>query len=98
MILFCRSFLFGNFFGSTRGNLSCLEVEAIGMGNGAQVLLQLGIVHADAVVGHGDGAGIGVESNANLQVGTANLDVGIGEALEVELVFGVRGVASLMIS
>ena len=62
------------------------------MGDGAQVAVQVLLRHADAVVGHGDGAGILVEGDVDAELILRQLDAGVGEAFEVQLVDGVRRV------
>ena len=72
--------------------LGGLELEGIGMGDGAQVLVQLVFGHADAVVGHGDGALVGGKAHRDGQVVAAHGHLGVGEAAEVQLVHGIRRV------
>ena len=62
------------------------------MGDGAQVALQILRGHADAVIGNGQRARVLVERDSNSQVAEVELDIGVGQALEVELVHGVRRV------
>ena len=62
------------------------------VGDGAKVLVQLVLGHADAVVTHRDGAHVLVEGQTNGKRVLVNVDVGVGEALEAELVDGVRRV------
>ena len=62
------------------------------MGDGAQVAVQVLLRHADAVVGHGDGAGVLVEGDVDAELVLRQLDAGVGEAFEVQLVDGVRRV------
>ena len=69
-----------------------LEGHGIGMGDGAQVAIQVLLRHADAVVGHGDGAGVLVEGDVDAELVLRQLDAGVGEAFEVQLVDGVRRV------
>ena len=66
-----------------------LELERAGMGDGAQVLLELVFGHADARIAHGNGARVFVERRMNGQLIFGKLHVGVGEALEIELVHGV---------
>ena len=70
-----------------------LELLAAGMRDGAEVLLQLFGGHADAVVGHGDRAGVLVERHVNFQVVLAELDAVVGQAAEIQLVDRVGRVA-----
>ena len=69
-----------------------LEGHGIGMGDGTQVAVQVLLGHADAVVGHGDGAGILVEGDVDAELILRQLDAGVGEAFEVQLIDGVRRV------
>jgi hypothetical protein len=71
-----------------RGLFGLLELQAVGMGDGAQVLLQLVGVHADAVVGHRDGAGVLVEETRIFSSSLPSWICG-RQALEVQLVLGV---------
>ena len=66
-----------------------LELLAAGVGDGAQVLLEVLGRHANAVIGDGERAGVLVERDANRQVALVDLDAGVGQALEVELVHGI---------
>ncbi len=68
------------------------EGHGVGMGDGAQVAVQVLLRHADAVVGHGDGAGVLVEGDVDAELVLRQLDAGVGEAFEVQLVDGVRRV------
>ena len=70
-----------------------LEVEAAAAGNGAQVLFQLLLGHADAVIGEGDGAVFLIQRQVDLIVLLAAGHRMVGEAFEIELVNGVAGVA-----
>ena len=65
------------------------EFERARMGDGAQVLLELVFGHADARIAHGNGARIFVEGYVNGQLVFRELHVGIGEALEIELIHSV---------
>ena len=56
------------------------------MSDGAQVAIELFGRHADARVGNGDRAGILVEGHENSQFIGRQLNIGIGQALEVELI------------
>ena len=66
-----------------------LERLGIGVRDGAEVLVELVLRHADAVVGDGDGASALVEADVNGQLVLGKLHVGIRQALEIELVDGV---------
>ncbi|MDT4841903.1 hypothetical protein FQZ97_757800 [compost metagenome] len=70
------------------------EVFGATLGNGAQVVNRLLRAHADAVVGDGDGACLGVESHAHVQVGRVFEQGGVVQALEPQLVAGVRCVGN----
>jgi len=69
-----------------------LELLGAGMRDGAEVLVELGLGHAHAVVAHRDGACVLVKRQAYGQLVIVELDVRIGEAHEGELVDGVGGV------
>ena len=69
-----------------------LEGLGAGVGDGAEVLLELGLGHADAVVGDGDGAVVLVKGHVDGEVGLVDLHRRVREALEVELVDRVRRV------
>ena len=69
-----------------------LELQGAAFGDGAQVLLQLGGGHADAVIGDGEGAGGFVRGDGDAQVGTLHLHRVIGEGEVGQLVDGVAGV------
>ncbi len=66
-----------------------LEGLAARMRDGAEVLIELGLVHADAVVGDGDGAGVPVEGESDGEVLGAEVDRAVGKRLELQLVDGV---------
>ena len=69
-----------------------LEIQRAGLGDGAQILFQLVLGHADAVVRHGEGAAVLVHRQVDLQIVLADADGGVGQALEIPLVAGVGGV------
>ena len=69
-----------------------LKLLGAGVGDGAQVALELLGSHADAVIRDGDGASILVEGDANGQVALVELDARILQALKVELVDGIARV------
>ena len=77
--------LAGRAFGSGLG-LGGLELEGIGVGDGAQVLVQFVLGHADAVVGHGDRPLVGGKAHRDGQVVAAHSHRRVGEAAEVQLV------------
>ena len=62
------------------------------MGDGAEVPLQLVGRHADAVVGDGDGARILVKGHVDGKVSLIDLHGAVRQALEIELVDGIRGI------
>ena len=66
-----------------------LELLAAGMGNGAEIGLQVLGGHANAVVRYGEGAGIAIERNANGEVLVVQLNARVGKALKIELVHRV---------
>ena len=66
-----------------------LELLRAGVGDGAQVALELVGRHADAVVRDGEGAGVLVGRDADGEAVLVELDVRVGEALEVELVLRI---------
>ena len=59
------------------------------MRDGAQVLIHLVFSHANTGVGHGHGTSIFVEGHVNGQLVFTQAHIGIGQALEVELVHGI---------
>ena len=69
-----------------------LELLAAGMGDGAEVLLEVLSGHADAVVGDGKRARVLVKRDADGKVVVAELNTRVGETLEVELVHRIRRV------
>ena len=66
-----------------------LEGLGAGMRDGAEVLVELGLGHADAVVRDGDGAGILVEGEADRKILGTQVDRIVRKRLELELVDGV---------
>ena len=68
------------------------EVPGAGLGDGADVLDDLGAAHADAVVGDGDRARGRVEGDLDLQRALVLVKLGPGEDLEAQPVDGVGGV------
>ena len=69
-----------------------LEVQRTGVGDGAQVLLQLRFGHADAVVLHGEDAVFLVAGDQDAEIALVHAHGGVGQALIIQLVDGVRGV------
>ena len=66
-----------------------LELLRAGVRDGPEVLVELGLGHADAVVAHRDGAGVLVEGKEDGQLVVTELDARVGEAHEGELVDGI---------
>ena len=62
------------------------------MGDGAKVLLQLFPGHADAVIGDGQGAAVLVAGEQDAEIAFVHADRGVGQALIIQLVDGVRSV------
>ena len=69
-----------------------LEVERAGVGDGAEVGLQLFLGHADAVIGDGQGAAVLVTGEQDAEIAFVHADGGVGQALIIQLVDGVRSV------
>ncbi len=68
------------------------EGTGAGLGDGAQIVDHLLAVHADAVIGNGDGAGLFVEGQVDLQLLVAFVQGIIRKCLEPQLVAGIGGV------
>ena len=66
-----------------------LKLLGAGMGDGAQIALELLGGHANAVIRDGNGAGVFIKRDANSQVALVELDTRVLQALKVELVDGV---------
>ena len=95
----------GNFLGHHKGRVEAhaeltddvdvialvlgLEIEGAGLGDGAQVLFQIFLGHADTVIGDGQGAGFLIGLDMDLQVIFRNADAGVGQALEIALIAGI---------
>ena len=69
-----------------------LECQGAGLGDGAQVLLHVGAVHADAVVGDGQGPLLLVGGNGDLEITAAEADIAVGQGGIGQLVDGIGGV------
>ena len=69
-----------------------LKLLGAGMGDGAQVALELLGGHANAVIRDGNGAGVFIKGDANSQVALVELDARILQALKVEFVDGIARV------
>ena len=74
------------------GVLALLELQRAGMSDGAEVGLEGLLVHADAVVADGDGAGVLVAADVDVELRAHDAAVAGLERLEVHLVEGVGGV------
>ena len=72
--------------------VTLLELEAAGVCDGAEVLFQLGVRHADAVVGYRNGARVAVHGQLDAEVAAYDGFVAVLQRLQVELVEGVRRV------
>ena len=68
------------------------ELASAGAGDGADVINDFLPIHADAVIGHGDGAGILVETDPDFQIGVVFVQRAISQRFETQLIAGVRGV------
>ena len=68
------------------------EVAGAGVGDGAQVVDQVGPVHADAVVDDGQGPGLAVGQDLDLEFGIVGDQGGIGDRQVAQPVAGVGGV------
>ena len=66
-----------------------LELQAAGLGDGAEVLLQLLLIHADAIVGHGQNVVLGIALEPDLEVAAAEAHLVVGQAQIGQLVDGV---------
>ena len=69
-----------------------LKLLGAGVGDGAQVALELLGGHADTVIRDSNGAGILIEGDANGQVALVDLNARVLQALKVELVDGIARV------
>ena len=69
-----------------------LEAQGAGLGDGAQVLLHLLLAHADAVIGHGEGAVFLVPGDGDGELVPGNAHLLIGQGRIGQLVNGVGGV------
>ena len=67
-----------------------LEIERAALGNRAEVLFQILLRHADAVIADGQRAAVLVRLDMDLQIVLCDADGGIGQALEIALVAGIR--------
>ena len=66
-----------------------LEAEAAAVGNDAQIVLQIVLVHADTVVADGEGTVVLVDGQRDLEIVTAHPHLVIGQAEIAQLVNGV---------
>ena len=69
-----------------------LKLLGAGMGDGAQVALELLGGHTDTVIRNRDGTGIFIKGNTDGQVALVELDTRILQALKVELIDGIARV------
>ena len=69
-----------------------LKLLGAGMGDGAQIALELLGGHANAIVRNGDGTGVFIKGDVNSQVALVELNARILQALKVKLVDGVTRV------
>ena len=69
-----------------------LEAEAAAVGDDAQIVLQIVLVHADAVVADGEGTVVLVDGQRDLEIVTTHPHLVIGQAEIAQLVDGIRGV------
>ena len=76
------------------GVISHLLLELVGTGGGddAQIVLQILLVHTDAVIRNGDGPGILVNRQVDLEVFPGQLHAVVRQRLIAQLVAGVAGV------
>ena len=79
---------------SVLGVISHLLLELVGTGGGddAQIVLQILLVHADAVIRNGDGPGVLVDRQVDLEVLPGQLHAVIRQSLIAQLVAGIAGV------
>jgi len=68
------------------------EFLCAGLGYRAQMLDSLFAAHADAVIRDGDGAGLFVDSKADLQFAIAFIKICFLQGLDPQLVAGIRSV------
>ena len=66
-----------------------LELLAARMSDGAQILLELVGIHADARIGHSDRAGVLVEADCDFEIALRQLHLAVGQAAEIQLVNGI---------
>ena len=71
-----------------------LKLEGAALGDGAQVVFHLLLGHADAVVGHGEGAGVLVGDHHDLKILPVQPHLFVGKGLVGQLVDGVAGVGN----
>ena len=76
------------------GLVVLFKLQAAAAGNGAQVLLQFLLGHADAVVGEGDGAVGLVQIQPDFVVLFFGGNTVVGQAFEIQLVDGIAGVGN----
>ena len=69
-----------------------LELEASAVGDHAQIVLQIALVHADAVVADGQGTVLLVDGQGDLEVLPLQAHLVVGQAEIAQLVDGIGGV------
>ena len=69
-----------------------LELEAAAIGDDAQIVLQIVLVHADAVVADGQGAAVGIGGQDDAEVLPVQAHLVVGQTEVAQLVDGVGGV------
>jgi len=67
-------------------------VPILSITSGADIVDNLLPVHADAVIGDGDGAGVLVEADPDFQIGVVLIKRAVGQGFETQLVAGVGSV------
>ena len=82
----------GGVLGVIRAGYLFLEGHGTALGDYAEVALQLGLGHADAVVADGEGARIVVHGDEDAEVLPVHADAVVGQRAVGKLVYGVRGV------
>ncbi len=70
------------------------ELARAGLGDGADMLDHFLAVHADAVVGKGNGARSFIEAHADLQIGISFPQRVVGQRLEAQLVRSIGGIGN----
>ena len=68
------------------------EIFGAALGNRAEVLDRLDLAHADTVVGDGQGFGILIKSDLDLEFGVRLIKPGVVDCFKAQFVAGIRGV------